>query len=214
MISLNMTIEAGHFPLEAVLELPSEKAAKCPAVAVCHPHPLYGGNMENNVVLSVSRSLAGAGIACLRFNFRGVGRSGGAFDNGIGEQDDLKWALEAISGREEIDPGRIGVAGYSFGGMVAMAVGEKDNNVRAIGLISPLIIPGALSECPKPKLVVSGSADSLIAPSLVLESAEAMAEPKIIEIIPGADHFWWGKDDIMAEMVTDFFSESLADRAG
>ena len=120
-----MTIDsADGIVLEGQLDLPDEGAATPSAgVVICHPHPQYGGEMTNNVVMAVSSSIVAYGMAALRFNFRGVGRSGGAYDNGVGEQDDALAALEALAtgvvGDDLPDEMRVGLAGYSFGGGVA-----------------------------------------------------------------------------------------------
>lgn len=208
MRTLGVGISCGGLTLEGCLDLPGA-TGKHPGAVLCHPHPLYGGNMDNNVLLEVSRALTGVGIACLRFNFRGVGRSQGSFDNGRGEQDDARAALDFLAGREEVDPDRIGVMGYSFGGMVALAAGGCAERARAIAAVSPVMPPGALRECPKPKFIVTGSADSIVSSRSVLSEAGAMAGPKKVEVIAGADHFWWGYGERMAGMVAAFFTESL-----
>ncbi|HJX69980.1 MAG TPA: hypothetical protein VJ441_02685, partial [Dehalococcoidia bacterium] len=93
-----------------------------PAVAVCHPHPLYGGDMHNNIVLAICSALAEASIAAFRFNFRGVGRSQGAFAEGVGAQEDVKAALAFLTPSSKVDSQRVGLAGYSFGTRVALPV--------------------------------------------------------------------------------------------
>ncbi len=209
MRGIGMTISGGGGPgLEARLDLPEQPGRYC-GVVVCHPHPLYGGDMHNNVVVALSRFLTGAGMAALRFNFRGVGRSGGAFDNGAGETDDARSALAFLAGREEILPGHIGIAGYSFGGMVAMAAGEADSLAGAIALISPVVFPGALKECTKPKFIITGDADTLISAEEVSRAVAGMAEPKTAESVPGADHFWRGQEEEMAGKVAEFFVNAL-----
>jgi alpha/beta superfamily hydrolase len=95
-------IEAGDVQLEAVLHLP-DGVPPFAGVVVCHPHPRYGGDMNNNVVLAVTRALTDRGIAALRFNFRGVGGSAGSYDDGRGETEDAQHALDALASREEID---------------------------------------------------------------------------------------------------------------
>ncbi len=191
--------------LEARLDLPDVPGRR-PGVVLCHPHPLYGGNMDNNVIMAVSRALAGFGIASLRFNFRGVGLSQGSFADGVGEQDDAESALAYLALREEINPERIGIMGYSFGGMVAMAAGGRSSVARAVAAVSPVV---PLRDCPKPKLIVTGGSDSIIPASAVLLETGGMALPKKIEVIAGADHFWWGCEDEAANRVAAFFKEAL-----
>ncbi len=110
-----------------------------PAVVVCHPHPLYGGDMYNNVVSVICQALAQESIATLRFNFRGVGRSEGNHEEGVGEQDDVVAALDFLQSSDGVDKGRLGLAGYSFGTRVVMPVALRDSRVRAVALVSPFL---------------------------------------------------------------------------
>ncbi|OPY57928.1 MAG: Alpha/beta hydrolase family protein [Pelotomaculum sp. PtaU1.Bin035] len=194
--------------LEACLDLPDLKGCY-PGVVLCHPHPLYGGNMNNNVILAVSRALTREGAASLRFNFRGVGRSQGSFGGGVLEQDDARAALSYLVKHEEINPARVGIMGYSFGGVVALPVGGGSSAVKAIAGVSPVITTGVLKDCVKPKLIICGAEDNIVPSSLVLRGTADMAEPKIVEVIPGVDHFWWGCEKEAADMVADFFVRIL-----
>lgn len=105
-----VSFPSGSIRLEGILTRP-EGASLFPAAVVCHPHPLYGGSMDNNVVCAVSDALTQASLASLRFNFRGVGGSQGEFGHGIGEGEDVKAAISYISTVTEIDSGRIGLVG-------------------------------------------------------------------------------------------------------
>ncbi|KJS65677.1 MAG: hypothetical protein JL50_17270 [Peptococcaceae bacterium BICA1-7] len=194
--------------LEACLDLPAFTGA-CPGVVICHPHPLYGGDMANSVVVALSRALTARGMAALRFNFRGVGQSMGTFAEGVGEVEDALAAVKFLSVLREVDPGRIGMAGYSFGGMVAMAAGDRSSLVKAIAAVSPVMTDGALGGCLKPKYIISGSEDSLISAQLIHDGAETMPGPKKIELIEGADHFWRGQSEMVGGRVAGFFVENL-----
>ena len=121
-----------------------ESAGPVPAVVVCHPHPLYGGSMRNNVTYALADALVKCGIAALLFNFRGVGRSQGSHGGGIAEQEDVRAALDWLGPGKGVDAGRLGLAGYSFGAGVAYPVGCRDERVKAIALVSPYFesIPG------------------------------------------------------------------------
>ncbi len=210
MRKIQIDLLSSGLVLEACLDLPP-LPGPFPGVVLCHPHPLYGGNMDNNVILAVSRALNSNGIASLRFNFRGVGRSQGSFANGIGEQEDAQAALLLLTNREEIDPARIGIMGYSFGGMVALAVGGRSDIVKAIAAVSPVIPldPDVFRKCTKPKLFVIGAEDNIIPPSMVLRKTTDMVEPKAVEVIPGADHFWWGYEEKVGDIMAGFFAEIL-----
>lgn len=176
-------------------------------VVVCHPHPLYGGDMSNSVVQAVAAALCEKSMAALRFNFRGVGRSHGVFDDGIGEQEDVSEALTALAYIEGVDQARIGLAGYSFGARVALAVAAKDDRVRALAAISPA--GGLPTTFPGPKLFVVGDSDDFVSADQLSAEVGKLPGPKEMEIISGVDHFWFGYEHAMAQKVADFFSRIL-----
>jgi uncharacterized protein len=209
MPEIAITFKCGDLKLEGALCLPRDSGVKMPGVVLCHPHPLYGGNMDNNVIVAVSRALNDRGIGALRFNFRGVGSSNGTFDNGAGEQDDARAACAALAGRPEVDGARLGVMGYSFGGMVALAMGCRNENVRALAAVSPVITPGILQGVDKPAFFTSGSEDHVVSPEALRREAEKMALPAKVEVLPGVDHFWGGHETKMAHNLAAFFAEAL-----
>jgi alpha/beta superfamily hydrolase len=183
-----------------------------PAVIVCHPHPLYGGSMNNNVVYTLSETLTQASLASLKFNFRGVGGSQGKFGQGIGEQEDVEAAISFMSTVKEVDCERIGLAGYSAGAGFALPIGFKDGRIKALAAISPplpMFDFDFLKICPKPKLLISGSKDDLIPLNQFLEFCQSLPEPKECESIAGADHFWWGYESDLVAKVTAFFTRVL-----
>ena len=210
MKRLHISFPSGEFTLEGVWHLPEDKRP-FPAVIVCHPHPLYGGSMSSNVVFSICQALAEASIAALRFNFRGVGKSQGEFGGGTAEQEDVKAALAFVLSAENINRNRIGLAGYSFGGGVAAAVAVREERVKMLALVSPAFMYGGeeLKGYKKPKFIIIGENDNMIAPEGVEEAVEAMPKPKRFELIPGADHFWAGYEEAVAEKVCRFFRKRL-----
>ncbi len=189
--------------------MPEGKGASA-AVVVCHPHPFRGGMMDNNVVIAICRALTQTSIASLRFNFRGVGRSQGKHGDGIGEQDDVAAALSFLSSMETVDQARIGLCGYSFGADVALQVAARDEQVKALALVSPILSrPSPIESYVKPKLLLWGSQD-LVLPAADLKSfTEELPEPKQYEVIPMADHSWWGYEDKVATKVAAFFADTL-----
>jgi len=197
--------------LEGILAIP-EGAGPLPAVIVCHPHPLYGGSMDNNVVCNLSETLTQASLASFKFNFRGVGGSRGEFGQGIGEREDVEAAISFISTVKEVDSKRIGLAGYSAGAGFALPVGFNDARIRALAAVSPplpMFDFDFLKSCPKPKLLISGSRDNLIPTDQFLEFCQNLPEPKECESIEGADHFWWGYESSLVAKVTAFFTRVL-----
>lgn len=193
--------------LEGVMHWPAG-TAPLPAVAVCHPHPLHGGDMENGVVVSICEDLAAASIISLRFNFRGVGRSEGDYAEGIGEQEDVVAALDFLRSSEGVDPDRIGLAGYSFGARVALPVALQDGGLKALALVSPFVTDEdweRMGSSVIPKLFLCGSDDGHISCHKVQRLTAGFAGPSRCEIISGADHFWWGCEGEVARRVAGFF---------
>ena len=181
-----------------------------PGVVVCHPHPLYGGEMDNNVVLPVCQALGQLSIVTLRFNFRGVGRSEGKFANGVGERDDVAAAISYLSSLETVEKERIGLCGYSFGGAVSLEVAPKDERVKALALISPDISTYApMKQYTKPKLVICGGADQFVSIIALQRLAEEMPPPNDFELVAGADHFWNGFENRAAARVATFFANAF-----
>jgi hypothetical protein len=211
MKETRVSFPSGGFFLEGILAIP-EGAGPLPAVIVCHPHPLYGGSMDNNVVCNLSETLTQASLASFKFNFRGVGGSQGEFGQGIGEREDVEAAISFISTVKKVDSKRIGLAGYSAGAGFALPVGFNDDRIRALAAVSPplpMFDFDFLKSCPKPKLLISGSRDNLIPADQFLEFCQNLPEPKECESIEGADHFWWGYESSLAAKVTAFFTRVL-----
>ena len=206
MKSKRVTFPCGDLQLEGELQLP-EGNGPFPVVTVCHPHPLYGGDMDNNVVMAVYFALVKSSIAALRFNFRGVGNSSGSYGEGVGEQDDLQAALDFLSILKEIDSSRIGLAGYSFGGMVAAYVAIKDNRIKQLALISPALNETdwiRLKKYALPKLILIGEADTSV-PFRPFQ--HFFGDAKQYQIIAGADHFWYGFEEQLSGKIARFFHD-------
>ncbi|HXC52168.1 MAG TPA: alpha/beta fold hydrolase [Candidatus Limnocylindrales bacterium] len=175
---------------------------------VCHPHPLYGGDMESSVVVAISQALAGAGVSTLRFDFRGAGASGGVHGGGIPEIDDARAAVDALAAATGLS--RIAVAGYSFGGFVAMNLAATDDRICAVAAVSPPIaMPGfeLTASIAAPMLLVAGDRDSYCPVHKLSQFAAGDDRAKTI-ILTGADHFFAGREGEVARVVSDFLSNS------
>ncbi len=208
MTSKHIVFPCGNIQLDGELHLP-ESDGPFPAVVVCHPHPLYGGDMDNNVVMAVCSALYKIAIATLRFNFRGVGNSGGSFGDGLGEQDDVKAALDFLSTLKEIDSKRIGVAGYSFGGMVALPVALTDKRVKQLALISPALKEtgwAQLKDYALPKLILVGDADTVVP---FRQFQRFFGDATQYKIIAGADHSWGDFEEEIDGRIAHFFHDSF-----
>jgi hypothetical protein len=176
-------------------------------VVVCHPHPLRGGDMQNNVVEALVTGFADAGFATLRFNFRGVGASTGTHDDGRGEIDDVQAAVTGLLARHAVET--VVVAGYSFGAWVGLAAGARDARVhRLIGVAPPVASRdhGFLAGTGKPTLLIAGEADP-IAPLDRLRTLDAgMAGSRALVVVGGADHFFVGREAEVAAAGIRFLS--------
>lgn len=210
----DISITNGDVTLEGILHLPTDGDG-LPAVVVCHPHPRHGGDMDNVVVSSLVRYLGEAGIAALRFNFRGVGLSEGTFDGGSGEISDAVEALNFLSLQDEVDPTRIGLAGYSFGAGVALIASTYGNVTQAIASIacpSRVFNEMGVHEMLQPKLLVCGEYDHDFPAAQFTFQAKRFSDPKQVELVQGADHFFGNSLDVVGELTGSFFQEWLCER--
>jgi len=207
----SLQFRSGKLLLEAALYVPDAAAAW--AVVVCHPHPLRGGDMYSNVVTAAARSLQGAGFAALTFNFRGAGASQGIHDEGRGEQDDVRAALEFALSLDGIQ--HVGLAGYSFGAGMALAVAAEDATALPLALVSlPTANPDAtprLQAFPGPLLLMAGDADHVSsAETLSLAARSRPADLTELVVVPNVDHFWRGYEPLIEQHIGAFFARRLA----
>jgi len=158
---------------------------------VCHPHPQFGGTLHNKVVHRVASTLHALGAAVLRFNFRGVGRSAGAYDQGVGELEDARAALHWMRARY---PGaRATLAGFSFGSWVTARLAASEPGIERMILVAPPTATAdfaALATCPVPKLIIQGTRDELAPLSAVEQAFPGWADPKTLVKVEGATHFF------------------------
>lgn len=206
----NLFIPASHGKLEAILK---EPAGERRGVAlVCHPHPLGSGTMHNKVVFRAAAGLLDAGLAALRFNFRGVGLSTGAHDEGRGEQDDVRTALDFLSNKYPKEP--ITLAGFSFGSRFGTEVGVADGRVvRLISIGSPVdkYNYAFLQNCRKPILFVHcaqdeyGNVEKL---RKLVESLPTQAQAKLV-VLENCGHFFDTKLDELKKTITGWVTEQI-----
>jgi alpha/beta superfamily hydrolase len=181
-------------------------------VVITHPHPLYGGTMNNPVVETVQSAYQQHGYATLRFNFRGVGGSQGNFDNGLGEQEDVRAAIACV---ENMDVSAIDLAGYSFGAWVNAGVAaDSRTSIESMMMISPpvgFIEFENVNQLSCLKLVVTGSRDD-IAPAHQIRGLLPAWNPEVqFEIIDGCDHFYSGHLDKLQSILIQHLKSKQTD---
>lgn len=186
-----------------------------PAALVLHPHPLYGGTMNNKVVYSLYESFRKNGFTVLRINFRGVGRSQGKFDNGIGELTDAATALDWLQNQNP-DISNFWISGFSFGAWIAMQLMMRRPEIQAFAVASPPVNKydfSFLSPCPAKGLIVQGDQDSIVSEAAVSEFVDKISKQKNTEIdyqiIYGADHFFREKTNDLVEVVSNYINEKI-----
>jgi uncharacterized protein len=183
-----------------------EESAETPAAiaVVCHPHPLHGGSMDNKVVTTLSRTFARLGMVGVRFNFRGVGGSGGGYDGGDGELADalaiIDWATAEF--------GRglpLVLAGFSFGGAIAYRAASARSTSTLI-TVAPAVdrIPAATEEPHSGWLLVQGDADTIVSPTKVGAWIDSRARPPTQVWLEGVDHFFHGQLGALSRAVSEF----------
>jgi hypothetical protein len=201
-----VTFPCKDFELEGVLHRPDGRARPGLKVIVCHPHPVFGGSMENMLVRRICETIAGRGVECLRFNFRGVGASGGFHNGGVAEVGDVLAAIKFMRGNR--GKTKVGLAGYSFGASMAFLAARRDKGIKRIACVAlplrlmdmgPLRFPAG-----QQVLLIAGKRDNVAPASALKDFAERSMGRAKLEVLPGADHFFGGTMQIVGELVADF----------
>ena len=199
----HVTFPSGSLTLEGLFAKPDGLKPVRGAV-VCHPHPLYGGSMYNNVVGAVLAAIWKREWATLRFNFRGVGESEGEHDGGAGEAEDAAASIEFLAGQSGVQRDGAILAGYSFGSVAAMTAAPKLKNLGALVLVAlPLKMADtrALKAFAGPIVLAAGDGDAYC-PANQLEALHQELGPRAqLRIIAGADHFFGGFEVELADAI-------------
>jgi alpha/beta superfamily hydrolase len=183
-------------------------ASPVAGAVICHPHPLYGGSMDNNVVYAVAQTLQAKGHSTLRFNFRGVGRSEGTHGGGTAEIEDVRAAIAFVRESSET----VVLAGYSFGSWVAASALAGDDSVSHLLLVAPptsMFDYSTLAQdgVERARHFIVGDRDQFCDQGALQDLFDRLPEPKSLKIIGGADHFLFGHERALAEAV----GEAMAD---
>jgi len=201
--------------LEALIETPA--AATAPVAAfgvVCHPHPLYGGTMDNKVVWTLARAFQQLGAPTIRFNFRGVGASEGSHDAGRGESAD---ALAVIAwGRQRWPQAELWLGGFSFGGVVVVRAAGAARPTRLVA-VAPGVNNTEMSDAAPPGcpwLIVQGDADDVVPPDVVIDWAHRLVPAPELAVLPGAGHYFHGRINELRDTVLRFMERVQPRGAG
>jgi len=196
-----LLIEGQAGALEAIVE--ETPVAGSGYAIVCHPHPLFGGTMDNKVVTTVARALHETGIPTVRFNFRGVGASAGAYDQGVGETADAdtvaSWGAQRWPGRDLV------IAGFSFGAYVALRLAQQ-RVPRYLITVAPaleLFQAFGMAVPRAPWLVVQGDADDVVDPASVIDWVNGLDPKPRLVVLPGVGHFFHGRLRELRDAVVD-----------
>lgn len=198
--------------LEGVLSLPEGLPQPYPAVVMCHPHPMLGGNMDDLIVTSVCRAACEGGIASFRFNFRGVEGSEGEFNNGDAAHEDIKSALNMVRRWPGVDGKRIALGGYSFGAGVILRGLRHFKRAHCLALIAPplsSISDSRIAKDKRSKLFVVGQNDRLVSSVELQRTLDGVREPLRFREIAGGDHSLSGREWETADEVVRLVTERL-----
>jgi alpha/beta superfamily hydrolase len=202
-----ITVKSGRYRLEAYWQPGTLKKG----VVITHPHPLYGGTMRNPVVETVQNAYAQHGYATLRFNFRGVGSSQGDYDNGVGEQDDVRAAIAYVNQR---DVTTVDMAGYSFGTWVNAGVAaDKRTSIESMMMVSPpvgFIEFENINALSCLNLIVTGSRDDIAPVNRIRELLPTWNPGAQFAVIDGCDHFYIGYLEKLQSILTSFLKNPKA----
>ena len=206
-----VSFQTAGLSFEGVIAQPDAAGGPWPGVVLCHPHPLHGGSMHNNVVMALALGLAEEGFVTLRFNFRGVGDSQGEHGQGETEDQEVLGALDLIKAWPDT-AGKTGLVGYSFGAGVILRHEAAQKEADALALISPALRYAAASPLKtrrQPALVATGDRDRLVEPEQLAAELQTFAQPPECRIFDGVDHFWYGHEARLVTEVARFFTEQL-----
>jgi alpha/beta superfamily hydrolase len=203
-----VSIDGPAGAIEALLEVPENTRTDIVAVC-CHPHPLYGGTMQNKVVHTLARAAQDQRVATLRFNFRGVGASAGRHDDGGGESEDA--AVVADWGRTRLGATRLWALGFSFGAFVAYRLATERGAALLVTVAPPVrrFDFGRLPVPACPWLVPQGDADDLVDHAAVTDWTKSLDPPPDVRILAGAEHFFHGRLTQLRALVGEWLAANL-----
>ena len=187
--------------LQLQVDTPAQPEAQSPVVLICHPHPLYGGSLQNKVVHMLAKGFNDNGLTTVRFNFRGVGKSQGEFDHGKGEADDVQIIADYVRQHSMCDG--IWLAGFSFGGYVA-ACAYKNIQAERLLLVAPSVTLYDMNDVNNiqiPWSVIQGGDDEVIEPEAVKAWLAIQQQTPTLHWLEGAGHFFHGRLNDLRDII-------------
>lgn len=188
-----------------------------PVAVVLHPHPQHGGTMNNKIVYNMYQNFVKHGFSVLRFNFRGVGRSQGTYDAGVGELSDAATAMDWLQAQNP-DAGAFWVGGFSFGAWISLQLLMRRPELEGFIVASPpanMYDFSFLAPCPRSGLIVQGDADSIVDENAVANLANKLNNQRGIEVdyrvVGGADHFFRNTIDTFNDHIDEYIAERIDD---
>lgn len=203
----NLFIPGPEGNLETVIEFAADAVDTTTIAVICHPHPLYGGTMENKVVTTLARTFRELNITSVRFNFRGVGQSVGAYADGVGESKDLLAILDWLS--QEYPTAEFILAGFSFGSYVATRVASQRPAQQLITVAPPVTnFDFTALEIPScPWLLIQGTADEVIAADAVFAWFKQHVQHYDLMVLEHASHFFHGRLVELKERLLEYYKK-------
>jgi len=201
-----VSIPSGGIWLEGLFNLAETRSLRR-GVVLCHPHPLYGGDMYNTVIEAGVEAAFQEACSTLRFNFRGVGGSGGSYEEGVGEREDVKAAIDYLASEINDSKATIVFMGYSFGAWAGLPVAVNDPRINSLIAVAPPLDMydfEFLKGCKKKKLLIAGSEDLYCPLPELRKLYSQLEEPKSLTIVEGADHFFFSHEPSLISPLREF----------
>ena len=198
--------------LEGVVTLPQTGAPPFPGVVLCHGHTLFGGNMDSPLLMEIAEEVTQQGFACLRFNFRGVGRSEGQFTNGELEHQDVAAALKVMTAWPGVRRSQFALVGHSFGASTILLGLKALKAARALVLLSPPLSSvrrAPLSKERRPMLFLVGEKDRIVPSAGLQQELQAGPWPREFQVVAGADHNYSQREQEVAVLVAHYLSTTM-----
>ncbi len=212
MAQTALAIQSQGLTLEGVIAIPRGARPPIPGVVLCPGHTVFGGRMDSPLMVALAQEVVQRGFACLRFNFRGVGESGGQFTNGEAEHQDVAAALKVMGAFPGVNRSRLAVVGHSFGASIVLTALKEMKGPKAFVFLSPplsAVQKAPLAKDKRPKLFVVGQGDRIVPSQRLQKELQGMPGPLIFKTVEGANHAYAQREQEVARIVADYLAGAL-----